>query len=99
MFVSLGAMEASLAFESPRSRSGTAASAIWFGIIERQAIHRGTFGSVRDLTTAIRTYINGWNNRAPHSSGPKPGQWREWVLKDPDIGFRELCLGLPRSSE
>ena len=27
------------------------------------------------------------------------GQWREWVLKDPDIGFRELCLGLPRSSE
>jgi hypothetical protein len=37
---------------------------IWFGIIERQAIHRGTFGSVRDLTTAIRTYINGWNNRA-----------------------------------
>jgi phosphinothricin acetyltransferase len=34
------------------------------GIIERQAIHRGTFGSVRDLTTAIRTYINGWNNRA-----------------------------------
>jgi hypothetical protein len=32
--------------------------------IERQAIHRGTFGNVRDLTTAIRTYINGWNNRA-----------------------------------
>jgi hypothetical protein len=27
------------------------------------------------------------------------GQWREWVLKDPDIGFRELCPGLPRSSE
>ena len=37
---------------------------IWFGIVERQAIHRGTFGNVRDLTTAIRTYINGWNNRA-----------------------------------
>lgn len=35
----------------------------WFGIIERQAIHRGTFGNVRDLTTAIRTYVNGWNNR------------------------------------
>ena len=28
---------------------------IWFGIVERQAIHRGTFGNVRDLTTAIRT--------------------------------------------
>ena len=37
---------------------------IWSGIVERQAIHRGTFGNVRDLTTAIRTYINGWNNRA-----------------------------------
>jgi len=34
--------------------------AIWFGIIERQAIHRGTFGHVRELTTAIRTYITGW---------------------------------------
>jgi DDE superfamily endonuclease len=30
-----------------------------FGIIERQAIHRGTFRSVRDLTTKIRDFING----------------------------------------
>jgi hypothetical protein len=30
----------------------------WFGIIERQAIHRGTFGSVRELTTAIRQLPN-----------------------------------------
>lgn len=37
---------------------------VWFCIIERQAIHRGTFGSVRELTTAIRTFINGWNQRA-----------------------------------
>src|SRR4051795_2671054 len=35
----------------------------WFGIIERQAIHRGTFASVRDLTAKIRLFINGWNNR------------------------------------
>ena len=34
--------------------------AIWFGIIERQAIHRGAFGDVRELTTAIRAYITGW---------------------------------------
>lgn len=26
---------------------------IWFGIIERQAIHRGTFTSVRDLNAKI----------------------------------------------
>lgn len=36
----------------------------WFSIIERQAIHRGTFGSVRDLTRAIRAFITGWNPRA-----------------------------------
>jgi transposase len=49
---------------TPTSASWMKMVEIWFGIIERQAIHRGTFGSVRDLTTAIRTYINGWNNRA-----------------------------------
>jgi hypothetical protein len=29
---------------------------IWFGVIERQAIHRGTFGSVRDLTSDPRLH-------------------------------------------
>jgi len=37
---------------------------VWFGIIERQAIHRGTFDSVRDLNTKIRAFIDGWNDRA-----------------------------------
>jgi transposase len=37
---------------------------IWFSIAERQAIHRGSYRSVRDLTRAIRTYIDGWNDRA-----------------------------------
>ena len=37
---------------------------VWFGIIERQAIHRGTFGNVRELTTAIKKFIAGWNGRA-----------------------------------
>ena len=36
---------------------------VWFGIIERQAIHRGTFGSVKDLNAKIRAFIEGWNNR------------------------------------
>lgn len=49
---------------TPTSASWMNMVEIWFGIIERQAIHRGTFGSVHDLTTAIRTYITGWNNRA-----------------------------------
>ena len=38
--------------------------AIWSGIIERQAIHRGSFGSVKDLNTKIRAFIDGWNDRA-----------------------------------
>jgi hypothetical protein len=37
---------------------------VWFCITERLANHRGTFGSVRDLTTAIRRFINSRNN--PH---------------------------------
>lgn len=49
---------------TPTSASWMNMVEIWFGIIERQAIHRGTFGSVRDLTTATRTHSTGWNNRA-----------------------------------
>ena len=36
---------------------------IFFGIITRQAIRRGTFTSVKDLVTAIETYIDAWNDR------------------------------------
>ena len=36
----------------------------WFSMAERQAIHRGTYRSVRDLTAKIRAYIDGWNERA-----------------------------------
>jgi len=36
---------------------------VWFSIIERQAIHRGTFGSVKELNAKIRAFIDGWNNR------------------------------------
>ncbi|BAX97828.1 IS630 family transposase [Mycobacteroides stephanolepidis] len=49
---------------TPTSASWMNLVEVWFGIIERQGIHRGAFGSVRDLTTAIRTFINGWNPRA-----------------------------------
>jgi transposase len=36
---------------------------IFFGIITRQAIRRGTFDSVRELVAAIGTFIDGWNER------------------------------------
>ena len=49
---------------TPTSGSWMNLVEVWFGIIEKQAIHRGTFDSVRDLTTKIRAFINGWNDRA-----------------------------------
>jgi transposase len=42
---------------------------IWFGIITKQAIRRGTFGSVRQLIDTINAYIDNWNN------DPKPFTW------------------------
>ena len=39
---------------------------IFFGIIERQAIRRGTFGSVTDLNTKIRAFIDNWNDDRAH---------------------------------
>ena len=49
---------------TPTSASWMNLAEVWFGIIERQAIHRGTFHSVKDLTSKIRDFINGWNPRA-----------------------------------
>jgi transposase len=49
---------------TPTSASWMNMVEIWFGIIERQAIRRGTFGSVHDLNTKIRAFIDGWNDRA-----------------------------------
>ncbi len=35
----------------------------WFGIIEKQAIHPGTFGSIEDLNAKTRAFVGGWNDR------------------------------------
>jgi hypothetical protein len=48
---------------TPTSGSWLNLVEVWFGIIERQAIHRGTFRSVRDLMIKIRQFIDGWNDR------------------------------------
>ncbi|WP_246040730.1 IS630 family transposase [Streptomyces cadmiisoli] len=42
---------------------------IWFGIITRQSIRRGTFASVNVLVKQIRDYVNSWNENA------KPFTW------------------------
>lgn len=37
---------------------------VWFGIIQRQAISLGAFGSVEELKAKIRAFINGWKDRS-----------------------------------
>jgi len=46
---------------TPKGSSWINQVEIWFGIITRQAIRRGTFGSVRLLINAISRYIASWN--------------------------------------
>lgn len=48
---------------TPTSGSWLNMVEIFFGIITRQAIRRGTFTSVADLIAAIETFIDGWNDR------------------------------------
>ena len=63
---------------TPTSASWMNLVEVWFGIIERQAIHRGTFGSVRDLNAKIRAFINGWNDRSA------PFVWTKTADQVPD---------------
>jgi len=48
---------------TPTSGSWMNLVEVFFSIITRQAIHRGTFSSVKDLTDAIRKFIEVWNDR------------------------------------
>ena len=48
---------------TPTSGSWLNLVEVFFGIITRQAIRRGSFDSVKQLVGAIRTFINGWNER------------------------------------
>src|SRR3954452_4860130 len=48
---------------TPTSGSWLNMVEIFFGIITRQAIRRGSFTSVKDLIAAIEAFIDGWNER------------------------------------
>ena len=48
---------------TPTSGSWLNLVEIFFGILTRQAIRRGTFTSVADLEAAIGVYIDAWNDR------------------------------------
>jgi transposase len=49
---------------TPTSGSWLNLVEVFFGIITRQAIRRGTFTSIADLEAAIGIYIDAWNERA-----------------------------------
>ena len=48
---------------TPTSGSWLNMAEVFFSIITRQAIRRGSFTSVPDLIAAIETFIDGWNDR------------------------------------
>lgn len=48
---------------TPTSGSWLNLVEVFFGIITRQAIRRGSFDSVKQLVSAIRTFIHAWNDR------------------------------------
>lgn len=69
---------------TPTSGSWLNLVEVWFGIIDRQAIKRGVFTSVKNLNKKIREFIDGWNKRkhpfvwtktpeqVPEKAKPKP---------------------------
>lgn len=48
---------------TPTSGSWLNLVEVWFGIIDKQAIRRAVFPSVKDLNAKIRAFVNGWNDR------------------------------------
>jgi hypothetical protein len=48
---------------TPTSGSWLNLVEVFFGIITRQAIRRGSFDNVKELTHRDHTFIDGWNER------------------------------------
>jgi hypothetical protein len=60
---------------------------IFFSIITRQAIRRGSFNSVKELIASISRYIEGWNETLSALRWTKPAAPRELSSLDlPDPG-------------
>jgi transposase len=68
---------------TPTSASWLNMVEVFFGIITRQAIRRGSFTSTEDLIAAIETFIDGWNERC------QPFTW----TKTPDELIRRARPG------
>ena len=59
---------------TPTSGSWLNLVEVFFSIITRQAIRRGSFRSVKDLVAAIRRFIDGWNERCHPFVWTKPAE-------------------------
>ena len=57
---------------TPTSGSWLNMVEVFFSIITRQAIRRGSFNSVKELTAAIGAFIDGWNQRCHPLIWTKP---------------------------
>jgi transposase len=57
---------------TPTSGSWLNMVEVFFSIITRQAIRRGSFGSVKDLIGAIGRFVDGWNERCQPFVWTKP---------------------------
>lgn len=57
---------------TPTSGSWLSLVEVFFSIITRQAIRRGSFDSVKDLVNAIRAFIDGYNDRCQPFIWTKP---------------------------
>jgi hypothetical protein len=61
---------------------------IFFGIITRQAIRRGTFRSVQELTAAIGRFIDTCNDSCEPSAHPKSARL---AARSPGVQNRPAC--------
>jgi len=74
---------------TPTSGSWMNLVEVFFGILTRQAIRRGTFTSVADLQAAIGTYIDAWNQRC------EPFHW----VKDADTILAKAVRPKPANTQ
>jgi hypothetical protein len=82
--------------------SGSWMNLVFFGIITRLAIRRGTFTSVKELTNDIEIFIDGWNERCERFKWTKTADQILAKAKPRQRDFKHATLaarfGLPKKA-
>ena len=70
---------------------------VFFAIITRQAIRRGSFASVPDLVAAIGRFVDGWNQRSHPFMGSKTPTttWSKRPVNEPQGQNTSIGLAVP----